>query len=278
MTLRTKLVFVISAVLIPISSPAQEPWQVLKRVTHRACVSFRTTDRCIYGEIKKITDDAVYVTACGPGRAEERIARSELQRVTDSHEWNLFTVGHALYSGRSSWGDVTRLALGVGKKVTVRMADGSEVEGKATGVTDLVDARAVKPVWHVKTSVGDISVSDEQIIAVEGKPQPYNALVRVTTNTGKKRLGKISSVSPTQVVIDEGTKSVTIGKTDVKRVDLMQEPPPSDSLAYVAQEMGGLTYLDPEAWWYWSVGRTKVAVRVYQAGLPEANETLYCAE
>jgi len=129
-------------------------------------------------------------------------------------------------------------------------------------------ARVRDIVYNDKSSWRDLKeVAALEKIGVAGQS------VRIVKTNGRKYEGLLSTISETELQLEQPGGKVDVAKADVAQVYYLRYKPLTDSEKYSAQED---FWIDPRLWPYYLHLVPKIPVRLYDSSLPEDNTPVHC--
>jgi hypothetical protein len=136
----------------------------------------------------------------------------------------------------------------------------SHVQADIAKVTDIV--------YNGKSSWRDLkAIAALEKFRLAGQP------VRIVKTDGKTYEGLLSSISDTELQLEQASGRVAVAKADVAQVYYLRYKPLTDSEKYSAQED---FWIDPRLWPYYLHLVPKMRVRLYDSSLPEDNTPVRC--
>jgi len=176
-----------SQLLSAAQSPKDDPWQNLEHLAHNRAYTFIDRQRnCVAGQIVAVTELAITLKGWDPSRKHPntitRDRRKVLRVIDGGKPYDL------LYSGRSSWSDLSGF-LGIpggeavvfvtndGRRHRGRLAELSEncVKLKQGGTTTVIGKDHVSRVWYVRykpPSAGTLYAAQEMVF-LDPRLWPY---------------------------------------------------------------------------------------------------------
>ena len=100
--------------------------------------------------------------------------------------------------------------------------------------------------------------------------------LEVLVKNGQRYSGKPLSVSDGAIEMESSTGRRMIVKQDVSTVDYIRQKPLTDGELYIEQEAPFLLMFSPETYVRMSGISSKLSVRLYDATLPEQNDSIVC--